>query len=142
MNKIVRATASATVLLALFLVSTGAKTVSSSVSKASGGSTGDSMIVAADTSAIENIPKDAINWYVASAVDSLASIKVIVSPDGGTRWFAIDIDTTASGAAEATANFGGGVGTYAGWQIRIIMDNLTAAGAPFGRAYIFWNKGE
>jgi hypothetical protein len=59
--------------------------------------------------------------------------QVQVSPDGGTHFYTLDTDTVASGSIEWTSDLGA---KYAGFTVRIITDNITAAAAPYGRAYI------
>lgn len=133
--------------LALMLCATSAWGQSNQVvfdntpAKQTGGSTGDSLIVAPDTSAVGVISKEAKSWWVTVAADSLASYKIQVSPNQ-TYWYTVDFDSCPKGEAELSANLGAGVGYYAGMYFRLILDNLTAAGAPYGRARMSWTKGD
>jgi hypothetical protein len=102
-------------------------------SKQTGGSTGDSSIVAPDTSSAVDLKPSIAGWYVVVAADSLTSYRVQVSMNGGVRWHTVDFDTVAIASIESTADLGP---AYAGFKVRVITDNLSAAGAAFGRSYV------
>lgn len=108
-------------LVAFAVMSTAATNVTSTiVTKQAGGSTGDSTVAAADTSTVVAIPRDASAWKVVAFSDSATIYVVQVQVRAGGRWYTIDIDTTAAGAAvESSADFGT---TYNGWACRIIQD--------------------
>lgn len=109
--------------------------------KQTGGSTGDSTIVAPDTSRAVLLSKEAKTWWCHVASDSLASYRVQVSPNGTTLWYTVDFDSCPKGESEVSADYGAGVGFYAGLYVRVILDNLTAGGAPYGRARLWWTRG-
>lgn len=124
-------------LLALAAVSVTANPVRSTkfVKQVGGGSTGDSLTAAADTSTAMVLPKQVTAWWVVAAADSQARYYTEVSPDG-TYWFRVDTDSTGGASqAEATADFGK---LYAGMQVRVILDPVPAGSSPFGAAWLFW----
>lgn len=130
-------------VVVLALLSGAIRTEYASPTKQVGGSTGDSLGVAPDTSAVVQLRTDLESWWVAVAADSMSMYRTQVSPDGS-RWFTVDTDTVPAGQAEATVDSGGEPlfvsGAFGGWYIRVIVDNLTAAGAPYGRASIFYTR--
>lgn len=99
------------------------------------GSTGESLIVAPDTSTAIRLDRKTKSWFVISATDSLSSYKTQVSQDG-TYWYTVDFDSCPKGEAEPTGDFGANSGLYAGFYVRVIIDNLTAGGGPIGRATV------
>lgn len=132
-NKLAAILAALALVVFSVAIAVGADKVSQrKVSKATGGSTGDSMIVAADTSVAFNLGENLNAWWVVAACDSQASYATEISPDG-THWYQVDIDTVASGSLESSADLGK---QYGGMRVRLILDNLTAAGAPFGNVWI------
>lgn len=102
-----------------------------------GGTTGDSAIVAADTATAIWLPNRTSTWWAAVACDSNSIYTTQVSYDN-TYWFTVDCDTVGDGAAEATTVFENG--QYAGWYVRVIQDNLTAAGAAYGISVVSWTR--
>ena len=101
---------------------------------------GDSLSVAADTSAAITVSKNATGTirFVAAVSDSSATYIVQVSPDG-TNWFnATTLDTVTAGAVEATADLSEQYPRP--WQFRVIMDNLGTAIQPFGAAFLSTKK--
>lgn len=99
--------------------------------KQNGGSTGDSCTVAPDTSDWEVLDEDITHCHIVFWADSLTSYLVQVSVDGTHLATAVALDSVAIGASEATTDLGA---TWAGQAIRVIQDNLSAAGAASGNA--------
>lgn len=98
-----------------------------------GGSTGDSSIVAADTSSVVALSPLLTDLYVAVWADSQSIYKTIVSPNGGDRWYVVDVDTVAAGSMELTGSLGN---TYAGMALRVVLDKIPASGAGRSRAIV------
>jgi hypothetical protein len=122
----------AVVLLLAFSAAFAATIETTKVTKAAGGSTGDSCKVAPDTSATVVIDAKATTWYVVCFADSATSYRTVVSLDG-THWFSVDFDSVTAGTIESTADLGK---QYAGYGVRVIQDNLSAAGAAYGNAVV------
>lgn len=128
-----RCIASLMVLVLLFSVPVLAGKFSlEKITKQVGGTSGDSCIVAADTSSWVLLERTLTRLFVIAMADSDMAYTVQVATDT-THWMQVDIDTVSAGTAEATADFGS---IYRDFNIRIITDNLTAAGAAFGTAAI------
>lgn len=129
------------VVLALFVLFVGASIAAevsrTKITKQTGGSTGDSVTAAADTSSLLFLDKRTSGCWVVAASDSNTIYTTQVSPNGGTNWFTVDVDTVAAGAAEATADFGT---LYAGMSIRVITDMIPAGGADYGTAWVYVQK--
>lgn len=102
-------------------------------SKQVGGSTGDSSIVAADTSAVVTLSSKMTDLYIVVWADSLSRYLTQVTPDGGTHWFTVDDDSVAAGGIESTGSLGK---TYADMGMRVILDKISASGAGKSRAVI------
>lgn len=101
--------------------------------KQTGGSTGDSSIVAADTSAVVTLTSKLTDLFVVVWADSQSIYTTQISPDGGTHWFTVDVDTVAAGTVESTGSLGK---TYADMGMRVILDKISASGAGKSRAVI------
>ena len=102
-----------------------------------GGSTGDSLTAAADTSTALILPADVSAWWVVAAADSQARYYTEVSADG-TYWYRIDTDSTGGASqAEASADFGV---LYSGMYVRMILDPVPAGTSPYGASWIFFKQ--
>jgi len=119
-------------LVAILVFCIAAKPTPTKCTKQVGGSTGDSVAAAADTSTWILVNQDVEGLWVIAASDSQTIYTTQVSPDT-THWFTVDVDTVAAGEAEATADFGQ---TYADFAVRVIQDMVPAGGADFGNAWI------
>lgn len=105
-----------------------------------GGSTGDSLTAAADTSTgasgVGNkLPAGLKTLYVLAAADSQSIYTTQVSYEG-TYWYTVDTDTVAAGAAELTADLGPG---YGGMYLRVILEPITGA-CPYGVAVVNYTE--
>ena len=112
-------------LLAL-AISASADVKSKQIVKSVGGSTGDSSIVAADTSAAERVPSTVTEFYVVAWSDSQSIYATLVTPDGGEHWIEVDRDTVAAGGMEATAALSK---YHANMSVKVILDKIPATGA-------------
>src|SRR3990172_612296 len=119
-------------LASIAVFAMGAEVVSYKFVKTTGGSTGDSSIVAVDTSAVQTLATNISGWVVVVQADSATSYRTLVSADGA-HWSSVDFDTCAIAGIEASADFGT---AYNGMQVRVVLDNLSAAGAAYSRAYL------
>ena len=118
----------------------GATSQTTKFTKQVGGSTGDSLIVAADTSTAIRLPSVYTGLAVFAASDSNMSNTVQISPDNSS-WFIVSFDSTVSTATSKKARATADLGTlYGGMWMRTITDNLTAAGAPYGASWIIITK--
>ena len=118
-------------LIALAVFAMGATAVDhTTIARGTGGSTGDSVIATADTSAWVRVAENIDHLYIMTMGDSASIYTTQVSADT-TNWFTVDIDTVAAGEAEATADFGNIYNTMA---IRVIQDLVAAGEADYGRA--------
>lgn len=125
------------VLLAVLVFSVAATNVTTQkFAKQSGGSTGDSVIVGADTSTAYVLPNDLAGWWVAASNDSDTTYLVQATVDGN-YWTTVDFDTVSEGTSEVSTDFGT---TYNTWSVRVIQDNLKAAGGDYGAVYLFKKK--
>ncbi len=103
------------------------------LTKQLGGSTGDSVQAAPDTSSVMVLKEGILSLYVIVAADSLSIYTTQISPNN-TFWFTVDIDTVAIGAIEATADLGS---IYGGMALRVIQDQITTGTwSSFGAAYV------
>lgn len=109
------------------------KSASKMTKQVGGGSTGDSLTAAPDTSAAVLITRDVTSWFVAAAADTATRYTVQVSPDG-TRWFTLIADSTLSRQAEYTA-----AQTLTNFYVRVILDTIAGA-CSFGSAWINTSK--
>lgn len=124
-------------ICSILVFSLGAtKTITTKVTKQFGGSTGDSVSVLPDTSLGIAIPNGTTGWHVTVYADTATIYTTQVSPDQ-LHWFSIDVDTVGDNSAESTADFGI---VYNGWYFRVIQDDTTATGAPFGNAWLMLQK--
>lgn len=123
------------VVIAFASVAMSARTYSQKATKQVGGSTGDSVTAAADTSGAMSINAEATSWWVFCANDSNAAYTVQVS-ENRTYWYTIDLDTVSTGTAEATAAFT----QYQGQFVRVIQDMIPAGGAAYGAAWLQYTK--
>lgn len=96
-----------------------------------GGSTKDSSIVAADTSAVVTLSA-MTDLIVTVWADSASIYKTIYSPNG-VRWYLADADTVAASSCEFTASLGK---QYAGMAVRVILDKIASDGSGRSRAII------
>lgn len=107
------------------------------VTKQLGGSTGDSLQAAPDTSVAMPLKSGITSLYVIVAADSLTIYTTQISPNNS-FWYTVDIDTVAIGAIESTVDFGS---VYAGMSIRVIQDQITTGTwASYGAAYVQTTK--
>jgi len=96
-----------------------------------GGSTGDSLTAAPDTSQAIFVTREVDSWLVTVAADSTTRYWVQISPDKA-RWYSVVIDSTAGASrAKATA-----AQTYIGFYVRTILDPIPSGASPFGAAWI------
>jgi hypothetical protein len=127
-------------IMALCLITASAalaaNTSTNKMTKQSGGSTGDSAKVAPDTSSAIRLPTNYTGLFVIAANDSATSYRTQVSYDNSS-WFTADFDTCAIASAEATADLGS---IYGGFYLRVITDNLSAAGADYGASWVVISK--
>ena len=121
-------------LVALAMVTSvawAATTTAKFTKQVGGGSTGDSLTAAPDTSAAILIGRNTTSWIVTAAADSTCRYTVQISPDK-VRWYSVVIDSTAGASrAEATA-----AQTYIGFFVRVILDPIPSGASPFGAAWV------
>ncbi len=97
-----------------------------------GGSTGDSSIVAADTSAVVTLTKNLADLAIVVWADSSSIYTTQISANG-TLWSTVDVDTVAAGGIESTGLLGK---LYAGMATRVILDKIPATGSGKSRAIV------
>lgn len=130
-------------LLVLTVVASGATFSRSKITKQTGGSTGDSLTVAPDTSAAFQLSKKAGHIYIVSLADSNTTRAIQVSETSTGTFCTVIFDTlvTPSGSAatipraRATAD----LAPYAGMWCKVILDNLSAAGKNLGATFVNWS---
>jgi hypothetical protein len=133
MRKGLRSIVALVALVAIAAVTMGAVTTTPALDQAQGASSdGDSLGAAPDTSSSFTIHREVSAWQIVVWCDSVAIYKTQVSPDNGTTWLTIDVDTTAVATLESTADFGV---SYNGWDARVIWDGLWSTGKKRGNAY-------
>ncbi len=102
------------------------------VTKSTGGSTGDSVTAAADTSTWVRLKDGYDEFRVVCMGDSAMRYTVQVSPDT-THWYTVLAESISAGEVELSSDLGD---AYNGFAVRIIQDMIPAGGADFGRTTI------
>src|SRR3989304_4919166 len=92
-------------LASIAVFAMGAEVVSYKFVKTTGGSTGDSSIVAVDTSAVQTLATNISGWVVVVQADSATSYRTLVSADGA-HWSSVDFDTCAIAGGGASPDGG------------------------------------
>lgn len=113
------------------------------LTKQFGGSTGDSAVAIADSSVAVKIPNNVTSVLVTTMADTLALRKIQVSRDGETNWVTIAVDSSSLAGVPATeyrARTSADLNLWAGWYVRVILDNLSGVAKTYQTSYITWEK--